>query len=436
MILLGNLRIPIRRNARCLLHGLGITPADGCALHSCRTGRWRILRTARLLWPCAVSCGIAVRSRTNALCRMGNWLFSCRTVLCGSWRCAAVRHRRISCHTGSRRSRCRRMFCCRGLSSCHVRSLHKGTALLRGFRLRISYLTAVRMVRYSCAANRLCRAARSGRRRNRIVWHCIWHGCIRCAPLCVRQLHEGAALLCGLALHSMPLRIAAVIRLSCGTGRLIGAARRILACRSSCRTGQHGPTVILHRRAAARLGFRLGMYRLFLLHILRSRAAHDGLHRSCGMIRRTGRGFSCRRRRHMARRTSGAGLYGCFPRGVGLFTICGRRCLRKCTGHLFGGGLYGIVLCRGSLRGNGFLTGYGIRTALLRRRAAMIAVCIRGRIDIGRIAAASARAGRCAWLGIPAAAARLMAIFADSMRRIGHQRANNHHCHRAGKATA
>ena len=82
------------------------------------------------------------------------------------------------------------------------------------------------------------------------------------------------------------------------------------------------------------------MYGLFLLRILRDRAAHDRLHGFCMMIRRTGRGFSCRRRCHMALRTSGAGRYGCFPRGVGLFTICGRRCLRKCTGHLFGGGLF------------------------------------------------------------------------------------------------
>ena len=46
MVLLGNLRIPIRGNARCLLHGLGITPADGRALCSCCTGYWRILRAA------------------------------------------------------------------------------------------------------------------------------------------------------------------------------------------------------------------------------------------------------------------------------------------------------------------------------------------------------------------------------------------------------
>ena len=44
MILLGNLRIPIRRNARRLLHGLGIASADGRALCSCCTGDWRILR--------------------------------------------------------------------------------------------------------------------------------------------------------------------------------------------------------------------------------------------------------------------------------------------------------------------------------------------------------------------------------------------------------
>ena len=105
MVLLRDLGIPIRGNACRLLHRLGIAPADGRALCSCRTGRWRILRTAWLLRPCTSSCGIAAWSRTNALCRMGSRLFSCRAVLCGSWRCAAVRHRRISCHTGSRRNR-------------------------------------------------------------------------------------------------------------------------------------------------------------------------------------------------------------------------------------------------------------------------------------------------------------------------------------------
>ena len=46
MVLLRDLGIPIRGNARRLLHGLGITPADGRALRSCRTGDWRILRAA------------------------------------------------------------------------------------------------------------------------------------------------------------------------------------------------------------------------------------------------------------------------------------------------------------------------------------------------------------------------------------------------------
>ena len=49
MILLRDLGIPIRGNACRLLHRLGIAPADGRALCSCRTGRWRILRTAWLL---------------------------------------------------------------------------------------------------------------------------------------------------------------------------------------------------------------------------------------------------------------------------------------------------------------------------------------------------------------------------------------------------
>ena len=170
----------------------------------------------------------------------------------------------------------------------------------------------------------------------------------------------------------------------------------------------------------------MGKYGLFLLRILRDRAAHDGLHSSCGIIRRTGRGFSCRgrstvlRRCHMTGRTSGAGRYGCFARGVGLFASCGRRCLRKRTCHLFGGRLCGIRLCRRSLRGNRILRQCRIRAALLRRCAMMIAICIRGRIDIGRIAAASARASWCARLWIPAAAARLIAVPADGMRCIGH----------------
>ena len=44
MVLLRDLGIPIRGNACRLLHRLGIAPADGRALRSCRTGRWRILR--------------------------------------------------------------------------------------------------------------------------------------------------------------------------------------------------------------------------------------------------------------------------------------------------------------------------------------------------------------------------------------------------------
>ena len=82
MILLCDLGISIRGNARRLLHGLGIASADGRALCSCRTGRWRILRTARLLWPRTSSCGIAERCRTGGICRMGSWLFSCRTAWC------------------------------------------------------------------------------------------------------------------------------------------------------------------------------------------------------------------------------------------------------------------------------------------------------------------------------------------------------------------
>lgn len=246
MILLRDLGIPICGNARRLLHGLGITPADGRALCSCRTGYWRILRTARLLRPRTSSCGIAVRSRTNALCRMGSWLSSCYTVLCGNWRCAAVRHRRISCHAEPWRSRRSWMFCC-WLRACHIRSLHKGTALLNGFCLRISYLATVRMVWHSCAANRLCRAARSGRRQNRIVRHCIWSSCHSgCFALCIRRLHKGAALLCRLGLYRLSLCAAAVIRFSCETGRLNGSARWILACRFSRCAAQNSPTVILH----------------------------------------------------------------------------------------------------------------------------------------------------------------------------------------------
>lgn len=199
-----------------------------------------------------------------------------------------MRHRRISCHTGSRRSRRSRMICC-WLRACHVRSPHKGTALLNGFCLRISYLATVRMVWHSCAADRLCRTARSGRRRCRIVWHCIWSKCHSgCSALCIRRLHKGAALLRGFGLHRLPLCVGTVIRFSCAAGWLNGSARWILACRFSRCAAQNSPAAILHRRAAARMGFRLGMYGLFLLRILHDRAAHDRLHDSCVMIRRTG----------------------------------------------------------------------------------------------------------------------------------------------------
>lgn len=185
----------------------------------------------------------------------------------------------------------------------------------------------------------------------------------------------------------------------------------------------------------------MGMYGLFLLRILRGRAARAGLHSFCMMIRRIGYCFPCRERCivlrccHVARCTSGARRHGGFARRVGLLAGSSRRSLRECACHLFGGRLYGIVLCRGCLRGNGFLTGYRIRAALLRRRTMMIAVCVRRCIDIGRIAA-SARAGRCAWLGIPAAATRLTTVPADGMRCIGYQRAHNHHRHCAGETAA
>lgn len=259
----------------------------------------------------------------------------------------------------------------------------------------------------------------------------------------VRSLHKGTALLRGFAPYRLALCIAAVIRFSCRTGRLIGTARRIRCCCFSCCTERSDHTAILHRCAAARMGFRLGMCVLFLLRILRDRAVRAGLHSSCMMIRRTGRCFSCRGccivlwRCHMTRRTSGAGRHGGFSRGVGLFAICWRYCLRKSACHLFSGSLCSIRLCRSSLRGNSFLTGYGIRAALLRRRAAMIPVCIRGRIDIGSAAStASARPGRCTLLWVSAAAARLTTIFADGMRRIGHQRTHDHHRHCAREAAA
>ena len=245
--------------------------------------------------------------------------------------------------------------------------------------------------------------------------------------MCFRRLHKGASLLCGFALYRLSLCVAAVIRFSCGAGRLIDTARRILTCRFSCRTGQHGSTVILHCRAAARMGFRPGMYVLFLLRILRGRAAHDGLRSIRMMIRRTGRGFCCRgrcmvlRSCHMARCTSGAGRHGGFARGVRLLSGASRRGLRECARHLFGGGLYGIRLCSNRLSRNRFLIECRIRAVLLRRRAMMIAVCVRGCIDIGSAAStASARAGWCVRLGISAAAARLIAVPADGMRCIGH----------------
>ena len=312
------------------------------------------------------------------------------------------------------------MICC-WLRACHVRSLHKGTALLRSFCMRRLHLT------FSCAADRLCRVARCGRRRCRIVWHCIWRGRIRCASLCVRRLHKGAAPLCRLGLYRLPLCVAAVIRLSCGTGRLNSSARWILACRFSCRTERNRASMILCRCTAARMGFRLGMYGLLLLRVLRARAAHDRLRSSCGTIRRTGRGFCCRgrcmvlRRCHVARCTSGAGRYGGFARRVGLLAGASRRGLWECARHLFGGGLYGIRLCSNRLSRNRFLIECRIRAVLLRRRAMMIAVCVRGCIDIGSAArAARARSGRCIRLRIPAAAALLTTVPADGMRCIGH----------------
>ena len=163
------------------------------------------------------------------------------------------------------------------------------------------------------------------------------------------------------------------------------------------------------------------MYGLFLLRILHDRAAHDRLRSSCGMIRRTGRSFCCRRSCHMARCTSGAGRHSSFARRVGLLAGASRRGLWECARHLFGGGLYGIRLCSNRLSRNRFLIECRIRAVLLRRRAMMIAVCVRGCIDIGSAArAARARSGRCIRLGISAAAARLIAVPAEGMRCIGH----------------
>ena len=313
------------------------------------------------------------------------------------------------------------MICC-WLRACHVRSLHKGTALLRRFCMRRLHLT------FSCAADRLCRAARSSRRRCWIVWHCIWSSCHSGrSALCIRRLHKGAALLRRLALHRPSLRIAAVIRFSCAAGWLTGTARRILACRFSCRTERNCASVILYRCAAARIGFRLGMYGLLLLHILHDRAARAGLRSSCGMIRRAGRGFCCCGcsfvlwRCYMTRRTSGAGRNGCFAGRVWLLADPSRCGLRERVRCLFGGRLYGICLRCSGLRGNRFLSGYSACTILLRRCAVMIGVCMRSRIAAGCAAsAARARSGRCIWLGISAAAARLIAVPADGMRCIGH----------------
>ena len=182
------------------------------------------------------------------------------------------------------------------------------------------------------------------------------------------------------------------------------------------------------------------MYGLLLLRILRDPAvcaAYAGLHSSCMMIRRIGHCISCCWRCHMTKCTSGAGRYGGFARGVRLLSRSSRRGLRECARHLFGGGLYGIRLCSNRLSRNRFLIECRIRAVLLRRRAMMIAVCVRGCIDIGSAAStASARAGWCVRLGISAAAARLIAVPADGMRRIGHQRTNDHHRHRAGEAAA
>lgn len=260
---------------------------------------------------------------------------------------------------------------------------------------------------------------------------------------CRRSLHKGAALLRGFALHSLSLRIAAVIRLSCAASWLIGTARRILACRFSCRTGQNIPAVILHRRAAARMGFRLGMYGLFLLRILRSCAAHDGLRDSCLMIRRPGRSFS-RRGFHMVlwrcnvpRRTPCAGRNGCFAGRVLPLADPGRCGLLERACCLFGGRLYGICLRCGGLRGNRFLSGYSACAGLLRRCAMMVGARVRSR-STARYTASSARARgvRRVRFRISAAAARLSTVFADGMRCIGHQRTDDHHRHCTGEAAA
>ena len=87
--------------------GWVIASADGCALFSCRTGRWHILRAARLLH---VAAPVPAVSRAGG---MRIWLFSCRplgadvdcTPMCG----AACR---FLCHAEPRRSRRSRMICC------------------------------------------------------------------------------------------------------------------------------------------------------------------------------------------------------------------------------------------------------------------------------------------------------------------------------------
>ena len=161
MVLLRDLGVSIRRNARRLLHRLGITPADGRALRSCRTGRWRILRTARLLWPRTSSCGIAAWSSAAALCLVRNRSRSCRTVWCRGWRRANVRRRCISCHAGARKDRRSWMLCRRLRIARRIRRLNSRAALPGNFWLHISHRTAVWVVWHSCAADGICRTAGS-----------------------------------------------------------------------------------------------------------------------------------------------------------------------------------------------------------------------------------------------------------------------------------
>ena len=104
------------------------------------------------------------------------------------------------------------MFCC-WLRACHVWSLHKGTALLNGFCLRISYLATVRMVWHSCAAALcgnwalrsalFCRTRRirpRGRARRRTSfavgrWWCRRYQCCGrvMLPICRAAIHAGSA---------------------------------------------------------------------------------------------------------------------------------------------------------------------------------------------------------------------------------------------------